>query len=353
MKTSKKRDLALGVVCSLSLALLVAGCGQPAATNNSTGKTSSNSAGTATGEKLTLKLGHIQNVDTPIDKGVAKFAELVSQKTNGKVEIKVYPNSQLGNAADQLKGVSIGSQDMFIDGWSWEIAMEKDWGILSTAFVLKDEKDVKKLVASDVGKQLIEDLRTKHNVRVIGDNWDRGGRQLFSKKPIKSIDDLAGLKIRVPNKTYFETWKQLGASPSIVDWGETYGALQQGVVDAVEGGLPEAYGQKMYQVAKYVTMLDYMPSLSVLVMNEKKFASLSPDVQKAILDASKEAGEYTSKIRDEFEKQEIEDMKKEGVTFITPDVNEWVAKAKPIPLMFEADGAWSKGLYDKIQAVIK
>jgi TRAP-type transport system periplasmic protein len=304
-------------------------------------------------QKIVLKLGNIQNIDSPIAKGCVKFAELVGQKAGGKMEIQVYPSSQLGSAPDQLKGVSIGSQDMFIDGWSFEAALSKDWNILSTGFVLKDMDQVKKLLASDVGKALFEDLRVRSNVRVIGDNWYRGGRQLYSKKPVKSVADVAGLKIRVPNKTYFMTWKELGASPTILDWGETYGGLQQGVVDATEVPISDAFTSKIFEVVKNVTMINYIPQAAPLVMNDKKFQSLPKELQKVILDSAKEAGDYMSNLQVESEKQYIAQMKSAGIAFYTPDLNEWVAKAKPLPMKLEAEGAWSKGLYDKLLAAIK
>jgi TRAP-type transport system periplasmic protein len=333
----KKSTIICLAASILGLALVLAGSGNAASSQ----------------DKSVLKLGNIQNVDSPLAKGCVRFAELVGQKTDGNVEVKVYPSSQLGSAPDQLKGVSIGSQEMFVDGWSFEAALSKDWAILSVGFVLKDMDQVKKLIASDVGKALFEDLRVRSNIRVIGDNWYRGGRQLYSKKPVKSVADLSGVKIRVANKIYFETWKQLGASPAIIDWGETYGALQQGVVDAAEVPISDAYTSKIFEVAKNVTLINYIPQAAPLVMNDKKFQSLSPAFQKAVLDSAREAGDYMSKLQVESEKQYIEELKKAGIKFFTPDLAEWVAKAKPLPLKLEASGSWSKGLYEKLQAAVK
>jgi TRAP-type transport system periplasmic protein len=337
----KNKSMFLAVSVLISLVLILVG----------SGNTATSSSGPST--KVVLKLGNIQNIDSPLAKGCVKFAELVGQKAGGKLEIQVYPSSQLGSAPDQLKGVSIGSQDMFVDGWSFEAALSKDWSILSTGFVLRDMDQVKKLLASDVGKALFEDLRVRSNVRVIGDNWYRGGRQLYSKKPVKSVADLAGVKIRVPNKIYFMTWKELGASPTILDWGETYGGLQQGVVDATEVPISDAFTSKIFEVVKNVTLINYIPQAAPLVMNDKKFNSLSPDLQKVILESAKEAGDYMSNLQVESEKQYIAQMKSTGIAFYTPDLNEWVAKAKPLPLKLEAEGAWSKGLYDKLQAAVK
>ncbi|MCE5283668.1 MAG: TRAP transporter substrate-binding protein [Deltaproteobacteria bacterium] len=333
MKKNAVMFLTVGV---LSLALVLAGLGNAAAA-----------------DKIVLKLGNIQNVESPLAKGCVRFAELVGQKSNGRLDVQVYPSSQLGSAPDQLKGVSIGSQDMFVDGWSFQAALSKDWTILSTGFVLKDMEQVKKLLASDVGKALFEDLRAKSNIRVIGSNWYRGGRQLYSKRPIKSVADLSGVKIRVPNKTYFLTWKQLGAAPTILDWGETYGALQQGVVDATEVPISDAYTSKIFEVVKNVTMINYIPQAAPLVMNDKKFQSLSPELQKVILDAAKEAGDYMSKLQIDSEREYIAQLKKAGIAFYTPDIAEWIAKAKPLPIKLEEDGAWSKGLYERLQAAVK
>jgi TRAP-type transport system periplasmic protein len=304
-------------------------------------------------DKIIMKLGNIQNVESPLAKGCLRFSDLVREKTNGQVEVRVYPSSQLGSGPDQLKGVSIGSQELFVDGWSFAAALSKDWAILSTGFLLKDMDQVRKMLASDVGKALFEDLRVKSNVRVIGDNWDRGRRNLYTKRPVKSLADLAGMKIRVPNKVYFETWKQLGATPSIVDFGEVYGALQQGVIDGLEVPITEAYTSKVFEVVKNVTMINYIPQIAPLWMNDKKFQSLPPNFQKALLESAEEAGVYTSKLQVDSDKKVIEELKKSGVNFYYPDLTEWIAKAKPLAINREAAGAWSKGLYDRLQAAIK
>jgi TRAP-type transport system periplasmic protein len=106
-------------------------------------------------------------------------------------------------------------------------------------------------------------------------------------------------------------------------------------------------------VVKNVTMINYIPQAAPLVINEKKFQSLPPDIQKAVLEAAKEAGDYMSKLQVESEEQYIASMKKAGIKFITPDLTEWIAKAKPLPARLEAEGVWSKGLYEKIQAAVK
>ena len=100
-------------------------------------------------------------------------------------------------------------------------------------------------------------------------------------------------------------------------------------------------------------MLNYIPQAAPLVMNDKKFQSLSPELQKAILDAAKEAGDYMSKLQVDSEKEYIAQLKKAGIAFHTPDLAEWVAKAKPLPIKLEEEGAWSKGLYEKLQAAVK
>ena len=310
-------------------------------------------AGAATAEKITLKFGHAQSVSSPIHLAAVRFADLVAQRTNGRVEVRIYPNSQLGNAGDELKGVEMGSQDLFVDGPGFLASIEKDWTFMSVGFFLPDMTAVKKIMASDIGTELKETLRTKRNMRVIADNWYRSGRQLFSKKPVASLADLSGLKIRVPNKTFFETWRQLGAAPSIVDFGETFGALQQGVVDAMEGAIADVYAQKMHQVARRLILLNYLPQTLPLVFSERRFVNLPPDIQKAILDAAQEAGNHMAKLEEDLAKQDIEEMKKEGITVSTVNLDEWYAKAKPLPAQYEAEGRWKKGLFDRLQAVMK
>lgn len=305
----------------------------------------------AAAAKRTIKFGHIQTVNDPIHKGVEKFAELVAKNSDGQLEVKIYPSSQLGDAPSQMDGVKMGTQEMFVDGVPWFEQWDKDFGIFGTLDAFRDQDHLVKVMASPVGQELLEKVRKEQGVRTVAVNWYRPPRDVFSKKAVKTGADLKGLKIRVPeNKVWVESWKAVGTTPTPVAWGETFTALQQGVVDAMEGPITMVYTMKFHEVAKFATLTHSTRTVSTPVINEKFFQSLSPALQKVVTDAAAQAGETNNELQYAGEKDFLDKMKKEGVTFIEPDPQMFAA-AKDAITQFEESGMWRKGLYKQFQDV--
>ncbi len=302
--------------------------------------------------KTVMKFGHLQAKDSAVHMGALKFAELVSQKTGGQAEVQIFPNSQLGNAKSELQAVSIGGQDIFMDGIGWYVDFDKDWTPLALGFAIKSREEMLKVLNSQVGKDL-EDQLLKQGIRVGAHNWWKGDRCLISRKPIRSVNDLTHVKMRVPSKGFFLTWKALGAQPTVIAWGELFTALQQGVVDAAEGPIGDLYTQKFYEPARHITLTRHLINISALSVSEKLFQGWPATIQKAVLEAGKEAGEAQTRFQLDQEKDAMEKMKAAGVTFYEPNIAEWIAKVKDLPASAEAEGQWSKGLWAKIQAAVK
>ena len=309
--------------------------------------------GVTAGSK-TLKLGHIWNIDDPSHIASQKFAQLVESKTNGSLKVEIFPASQLGNALTQVSSVKMGTLDMFIGGVGWYGQFIGDYNIAATAYAFKDLNDLKRFLEGPIGQEMAEELRKQHGLRVLSQNWDKLPRQLLSKKPIYSIDDVKGLKIRVPElASYVEPWKAMGASPTPIAFAEVYLALQQGVVEAMEGTMDQIYTQRFHEVAHYLILTRHLCETVGLVINDKLFNSLSADEQKALYDAAKEAGEYNNQLMIKKEEETIEKMKNEGVTFIEVDVSGFYNAAKEVPYILENNGAWGKGFYDRVLKMMK
>jgi TRAP-type transport system periplasmic protein len=303
-------------------------------------------------KKIVMKYGDLAAVDSGVNKGAHEFARLVAQKTNGQAEVQVFPNSQLGNAKSQLQAVAIGGQDFFVDGLSWYVDYDKDWTPLGLGFAIKSEADLQKVLESEVGRELEAKL-LKKGIRVGAHNWWKGYRCLISRRPIGTLEEAKNIKMRVPSRAFFLTWQALGTQPTVVAWGETFTALQQGVVDAAEGGLVDLHTQKMYEVARHVTFTRHLVNTTVLSISEKLYQTWPPNVQKAVLEAAREAGVAQHRFQDAQENDSIEKMKAAGTTFHDTKREDWMAKVALLPDQLEAQGEWSKGLWGRIQAAIK
>ncbi|RLA91795.1 MAG: TRAP transporter substrate-binding protein DctP, partial [Deltaproteobacteria bacterium] len=219
----------------------------------------------------------------------------------------------------------------------------------SMPFLFKDVSAVKRFQKSSIYKNMKERMIKERGVRIIADNWYRLPKVLVTKRPIRSLNDLKGLKMRMPSlKTYFETWKALGAKPTVIPWAEAYLALKKGVVDGMDSPLGSIYGMKFYQAAHYITMTNHLVAPFNILVNEKSYQKLPKSYQKILLEAGKEAGDYYSKlVVDSFKVDKVK-MEKAGVKFIEIDTTPFAQEAAKVAERFEAEGMWEKGLFKKI-----
>jgi tripartite ATP-independent transporter DctP family solute receptor len=303
-----------------------------------------------TEKKIVLKCGGIQSAEDVCTEAMKKMSEIVKEKTGGTIEIQVFPAGQLGNATSQVEAVGIGSQDMFVDAGSFVATFVPDKIAETMFFVFENEEHYKKYLASDLNKGMEDEFRKKQGIKIIANNWLRVPRSVSSKKKINSIDDMEGLKMRVPDiKSYLESVMALGAKPTQIAWGETYLALKQGVVDACESPMDSMYTMKFYEPTKYIVVTEHLRDNIVVMINDKKLSSLSDKQQQALVEAANEAGDwYSSKVKEKVSEY-VELMKAEGTEFVDIDTTPMQQKVAEAAKKLEESGLWSKGLYDKIQ----
>ncbi|MBU3998765.1 MAG: TRAP transporter substrate-binding protein, partial [Gammaproteobacteria bacterium] len=174
---------------------------------------------------IVMKLGHIQNESDLWHLGALKFAELVDAKTKGEVQVKVFPNSTIGNDRDMAEGLQIGSVDFaLIAGVLGNF--EPSIQIMELPYLFKDETHLRKVMYGPIGDQILDNLLKSSDIRGLT-FWERGPRQLTTNKPVNSLSDIKGLKIRVPEiPPIIAAWKAMGTNPTPMAWGEVYTGLQ-------------------------------------------------------------------------------------------------------------------------------
>jgi tripartite ATP-independent transporter DctP family solute receptor len=295
-----------------------------------------------------LKLGHLMGIQHPHHAGALKFAELVRAKTNGSLTVKVFPSSQLGGALTQIESLKMGTLDLFLDGIGIYSQLVKDYNLPTTTYALRDSEHYMKVMRGEIGKEAAQKLLSEHGIRMLEPAFLRAPRHLISTKPIKSLNDIKKLKLRVPQLAgYIEPWKALGAAATPIAFPEVYMALKQGVVDAAEVPLTFIYSQKFYEVAKYVTLTAHLYEGAGLTINEKLYQSLTSGEKKAINEAAKEACDFHNDLLLQVVKDIKEILEAEGVILIDIDRDELISKVKDIPYDLEGKGLWPEGLYDR------
>jgi tripartite ATP-independent transporter DctP family solute receptor len=298
--------------------------------------------------KVVLKLGHLANEDNVWHKACLKFAEEVATRSGGEIEVKVFPNEQLGKETDLIKGLQLGTVDFTITGESLQNWVPEA-ALLGVPYAIRDIGHLDRVVGGPVGEKIAKAIEEKTQLRPLA-YFARGPRELSSNRPIKSPDDLDGLKLRIPNVPLFVAfWSALGAKPTPMAFSEVFTSLQSNAIEAQENPLALTKSGSFYEVQKYLNRTDHVISWIYLVGGAKKLARLTPDQQKAIAEAAKAAQAYERPLFLADEKQVEAELKAKGMEFIDVDKAAFIAKGSPA--VAAALPAEIKPLYEEMLAV--
>ena len=276
---------------------------------------------------ITLKLGHLANEDNSWHKGSLKFAEEVKALTKGTVEVKVFANDALGKEMDLINGMQLGTADMLITGESLQNWAPKA-ALLAVPYAFKNMAEMDKAVNGPLGEEIKKDIIDKAKVVPLA-YFARGPRNLTSNKPIKTVDDVKGLKMRVPNVPIFmQFWRGVGAQPTPMAFGEVFTSLQTGVIDAQENPLALIKSASFFEVQKYVNRTEHVRSWIYLAIGQKSYNKLNADQKAALQEAAKRAQAYERQLYLADEQKLEAELKAKGMTFIETDQSGFAKKAK-------------------------
>lgn len=284
-------------------------------------------ASAAQAAPIVLKLGHIANEQMSWHKGAVKFADEVKALTKGSVEVKVFPNDSLGKEMDLINGQQLGTVDMNITGESLQNWAPKA-ALLAIPYAFKDLAEMDKVVNGPLGEDIKKEIIAKAKIVPLA-YFARGPRYLTSKKPIKTLDDVKGLKMRVPNVPVFvQYWRAAGAQPTPMAFGEVFTSLQTGVIEAQENPLALIKSASFFEVQKYVNRTEHVRSWIYLTIGEKSYNKLNAEQKAALQEAAKRAQAYERQLMLADEKSLEADLKANGMTFVDSDQAAFAKKAK-------------------------
>ena len=199
---------------------------------------------------VTLKLSHNQSKDIPVHKAMENFADKVKEYTNGEIKIRIYPNAQLGTQRESVELVQSGGLALAKSNAAELEAFEPLYGVFNLPYIFKNEQHYYDVLTSDIGDEVLNASKDKGFIGIT--YYDAGSRSFYAGKPIKTPDDLKGMKIRVqPSPTAVKMVETLGANPTPIAFGELYTALQQGVVDGAENNESALVDNRHGEVSKY------------------------------------------------------------------------------------------------------
>lgn len=255
-----------------------------------------------------------------------KFDELLKEKTKGEIKLKLFPDSTLGNAQTMISGVRGGTIDIEMSGSPNFTGLEPKLNVIDIPFIFKNREHVYKVLDGEIGQGLLKDLEAQGLKGLAF--WDVGFRAFSnSKHTMTKPEDIKGLKVRTnQNPMYIEAFSLLGGNPVPMPLAELYTALETRAVDAQEHPIGIFWSSKLYEVQKFLSLSNHGYTPLIVVMNKAKFDGLAPELQKAILEAAKEAGQFQRDLNVKNEAEIIANLRKQGVE-VTESIDQAPFKA--------------------------
>lgn len=301
--------------------------------------------------EITIKWGDVLAADHPSVMMIEKVAELVSQKSNGRIEVQVYSGGQLGGSRDMIEAVGMGTQEMVTEGAANFGQWVPSIGIVEAPYIWRGVDHLLAVMNGDIGERMNQQLIKERGMRILGTTYYGVRNVTTTDKEIKSVADMKDFKIRVPeNEVFMAMARAWGAKPTPMNFNELYLALRQKVVDGQENPSPTIDSAKFYEVQKYLILTGHIITPRFVVINENFWQKLSKDDQQIVRDAVMQGIAYNNAEILKREKDLLAKFEKQGMTIVTPDVEEFRKTVLDnVPAMFEEK--WGKGLWDEIQNV--
>lgn len=339
--------------CFLLLALLLNACGQ-SKENNGTNNSSNQPNATETDEyeEVTIRLAYNLPSDHHISLGIEEFAKKVQERSNGKVNIQLFPSGQLLTDKDMNQSILAGTVEMGVNSATLWASTVPEIGVLDLPYLFDDYSDVSKALEGEFGDILREAMEAKGAKILMF--ADYGYIQLANNvRPLKTPDDLKGLKIRSTGDIPSMVIEQFGGSPVFMGAGEVYTALQRGTIDGATSGTTAMLQRNYHEVAKYLTINNYSDLEFLLVANKKFWDKLPEKTQNLLLEVAKEQEEWIrnqAQSEDERTAQELEKLGMEVYRVPEEELQLWKEKSRPvIDKYIEQHGETAKKLINLLQ----
>jgi tripartite ATP-independent transporter DctP family solute receptor len=262
-------------------------------------------------QERTIRWGHLNNTDHPVSFGVQKFGEVLAAKSGGKLKVREFAASQLGNEMQQQAALRGGTQEMFSASTTSLATVIKDFGLFDFPFIVGSIAQADALATGAYGQAMLETLPEKDLIGL--GYWGLGFRNVTnSKHAIAKVEDFDGLKLRViPNPVYLETFKAFKANPVPMNFGE----LETKTVDGQENPYSVILSNKFYEVQKFVSSTNHTFTQNIVLVSKKFWDKLSPTEQKMLRDTFAETRDYQKEQTRIASDKALDELKAKGMQF--------------------------------------
>ena len=303
-------------------------------------------------QKLVLKATDVHPLGYPTVEAVVRMGKKLEAATNGRLSIQMYPSMQLGGEKEMIEQAQVGALAMARISVGPMGPIVPELNVFNLPFVFRDSAHMEKVIDGPIGSEMLKKLSDHPTAGLIGVSWmNAGSRNVYnSKKPIKSIEDLKGLKIRMMgNPVFVDSMNALGGNGVAMGYDQLINALQTGVVDGAENNYPSYASGQHYRYAKHYSLTEHLIIPEILVFSKKVWESLSKEDQALITKLGKETQLEQRQLWYDAEKTSIKQMQDAGVEIIKiADKKPFQAAVKPV---WDKYGAAHSGLIRRIQDV--
>jgi len=303
-------------------------------------------------QKLVLKATDVHPLGYPTVEAVVRMGKKIEAATGGRLSIQMYPSMQLGGEKEMIEQAQVGALAIARISVGPMGPIVPEMNVFNLPFMFRDDAHMEKVIDGPIGDELLKKLSDHPTAGLIGLCWmNAGTRNVYNaKKPVKSIDDLKGLKIRMMgNPVFVDTMNALGGNGVAMGYDQLMSALQTGVVDGAENNYPSYDTGQHYRVAKYYSLTGHLMIPEILIFSKRTWASLSKEDQALILKSGKEAQQEQRKLWYEMEQKSIKHMQEAGAEIVdVPDKKPFVEAVKPV---WDKYGAQHAALIKRIQEV--
>jgi len=302
-------------------------------------------------EKYVIKIANVTAPEHPLHPSFEKMAEIMNERSGGRIEATAFPSAQLGNLRAISEGLQLGTIEMGTQSPGGLASFMPLLGVLELPYIYRDNQHVYQTVDGEIGQELNELFREKTGIRILGYWMNLYRNTTNSKRPIVKPEDFKGLKIRVPEtKTVMDTIAALGASPVPMTFGEVYTSLQQGVIDGQENPLSIIWASKLYEVQKYLSLTGHVYSPVVVMISDQFYNSLPEDLQKIVVEAFEEVRPTARQMVEDQEIEILKNLKDKGMEINDVDKAEFAEYMSSIYDEFiEANGSIAGEYIERIK----
>lgn len=283
-----------------------------------------------------IKLAHGLDQQHSVHKGMVFLGQKLAEKSGGTMRVDVYPSGQLGSERECLELVQLGGLGMTKVSASVLEGFAPEFKVFGLPYLFRDDAHKNHVLDGPIGREILAAPQSKFMRGLC--YYDSGSRSFYTKKPVRTPEDLKGLKIRVQESPMaFALIRAFGASATPIAFGELYTALQQGVVDGAENNPPSFHLARHYEVCKYYSLDEHTSVPDVVVISTHLWASLTPTQQRWLQEAADESAAYQRSLWTASTEESLAAVAKAGVEIIRPDKAAFAAQVADLHAQAQKD----------------